>query len=272
MMPTLFDNVAEPSDDGSNEFLLPWLRVYDQGLLWLTYFWLSLRHRLSHGTISHDEQSPVRFTGAILHFGVGVRRLILAGQDYPARVLLRTMSEVTFTATVLFNDRDMRHEIQGADTFEDEYKFWRNHLSGRHMDRRLREIEERIGIEGWATEEFSRFRKGLAGELSAVVHPTYGTAALAVYHESPTRKDYLHETPFGAINANSRYTLDRGAKVWLYFGYFGYRRALDSGGAPYLPLDIERYDNRAMVVAHDVFEELVRRHWDDADRYGEPSA
>jgi hypothetical protein len=112
---TGFNAAAEfEAEIESERYLQPWLRIFDEGVGWAAAYYSRWHERAEGSSLRPQERLPFAMLGAVVNYAAAVKRLVRAGFDTPARVVLRVMIETSHLALVLLARPEVRVAFASA--------------------------------------------------------------------------------------------------------------------------------------------------------------
>ena len=167
--------------------LQPWLGIFEFGIEWLTYVHMGLDTQHSnHDRPYHRVASAL--TGSAVSFGYSLRTLCLSGFVTPALTLLRTYDEALLLCLAALYDEDFAHAYQNAQNAEQARKFWDEHASPTRLQRRMTQLEQKMGLDRESIGGMAKYRAERQSRLSQSAHLSYDAAGLTAAVE-PTLSD-----------------------------------------------------------------------------------
>jgi hypothetical protein len=276
------DEAADTSETAIRTAYPKSLRIFEEGIRWLAEVHLTLSATMVWDRRGHRKtrvRSVWALIGTASAYAVAVRRLVLAGLDGPARVVLRSLSETLFVCIVLLHRDDLRTEYERAAKDENEaFKLWRREFAWAKLKHHL-DSAEQYAAESVAAQsddqsadwrEWADWRNEHFRTMSEFVHPRYVSAALTA---APLWPDSHELGLLGAPSMGAGLTLKDASRLFWYFaalgGYLLFR--IPDG----LALRYRRKSGSVIrtILDRHVFLHLVLSHWEDKEgpRYGPSS-
>ncbi|WP_148654306.1 hypothetical protein [Paraburkholderia caribensis] len=252
----------------AQEYLQPWLSVFELGLEWLANVHVALSDEPLLGPKESEFRVPWVLIGAASAFGWSLRQSCLTGFDTPARALLRTYVETLLLCLVTIFDKELAEKYQEADSDSKVVNFWHTHASPRNLHRRIMELERKLGLDAQTIADLTEWRREEYEVLSQSSHLSYLAAAMTCMPVS-AQGDGVHRYGIlGSASSNSKRTLGYAAKTTWYFSRLSFdglfRR--DSESTALVALDKEDSVHRTIVVGAETLNAMALRHWEQNGR------
>lgn len=155
-------------------------------------------------------QSTTMCLMKIVSDSISIRHLILLGYDSSARTILRSVSEYMEVLVALMDDPTLASEFVKSDTPETAHAFWRSHLRGPLIRKRIetawRRFFARDEAKDWETADWlAKWGSHSNRELSGTLHPSY---AGGVQSTIPFKSKYTDENWLGVWGDKSDGSVD----------------------------------------------------------------
>lgn len=266
-------SLVEHSNERNSEISAPyadlWVAILDEMISWeislLSTCLEEIKIDREHPTTSKElYQSVTMCLMKIVSDSISIRHLILIGYDNSARTILRSVSEYMELLVSLMDDPSLASEFVKSDTPESAHAFWKGHLRGPLIRRRI-ETAWRKFFTSDHTEEhdmadwFSKWASKSNKELSGTLHPSY---AGGVFSTIPLKTKYNNENWLGVWGDKS----DGSSETIFIYCKFMFSILMLTRGFPFetphkevLPINYNKGDelHRHIKIGKDVLASLI---------------
>lgn len=261
------NKIEEKSVKECLEFLEPFISIFTEGIQWLSNLHIVLTPDLYEETkIEAKFIPPYLLIGTACTYAVAIRRLVLSGLDYSAKILLRSLMETLNICTLIIADISISYKFNKAEDQKTARHLWLQEFSKNKIEQVLSKIESQVGFNGEYMRELKTWRLELSEMMSQFVHPTSISSFLTALPISLTNPTYcVPNGVLGSSNCLSIRTLAIGCKLIWYFSVTALPLLMKLGpnGEPPQKLSIGDKNGAAVLIGAEIFEELIIEYTND---------
>src|SRR4029079_754576 len=205
--------LVEYSRQRNNDLQLPyvdlWVAVLDEHISWfVSLYQVVWTERDATLIRTHFEMSLVLLLGKIIADMTAIRHLVIAGFDTSARTILRSLAEDLEVLVAVIHNPDFSNEFVTSDSPEGAQKFWKTHLRGGKIRRRVTAAWNDFfayAKDDGAAQWFANWGRGANLMLSGLAHPSFAGGLFAVI---PLKEKHTDEAWLGVWGDKAEFSVD----------------------------------------------------------------
>jgi hypothetical protein len=139
----------------------------------------------------------------IVNNTIGILKLLEAGLNTPASVVLRNTLELSWLTIVIAYDEDKMKSYAGDIDHKEERKRYNQHFAAKKLVEKLAEIELKLGLDSEATNDLGKKRDHAYGYYSRIVHGSYISQLFGAF-DMENQEDKKQWYIFGSVTLDTQ--------------------------------------------------------------------